>query len=153
VLKQHDYALEECPDLIPSYVTRNQAELVRYVRASLTEDGDIFSLQACAGHVRGTATARTFALASQLTEPEPAPIAPSSPIQEEVVEEHVDLMDDGLNDDDTEWDQQMAQQIPKTKVCRLCGQQARNQVNIFGTDGLDMLLAEKINSILPIHVL
>jgi hypothetical protein len=133
-------------------VTRNEAELVRYVRASLTEEGDIFSLQACGGQVRGTATARTYALASQLTEHQPAQLAPSSPIQGEVVEEQADLMDDGVNEDDGDWDPQMVLEVPKNKVCRLCGQQARNMIAIFGTDGLDMLLAEKINSILPIHV-
>lgn len=149
IIKQHDYAREECPDLIPSYVTRKDAELVRYVRASLSENGDIIALQGQGGFYQ-VPTGNGAHPVSTLTEQQPTEIEPSSPIQGEVVEESADLMD---NEDATEWDQEIVLQIPKNKMCRLCGQQARNMVQIFGMDGLDMLLAEKINSFLPIHVM
>jgi hypothetical protein len=147
LIEQHDYAREECPNLIPSYVTRKDAELVRYVRASLTVDGDILALKASgANQVPSNHTH----VASNLTERNHTP---SLPIQGEVVEEPVDLMALEDNGGDDELDQQLVLDIPRYKVCRLCGQQARNMVYIFSMDGLDMLLAEKINSILPIQVI
>lgn len=132
-------------------MTRKDAELVRYVRASLTEDGEIYALQVAPAQTseHRAAETRIFNLARIPTKQQPVQTEINSPIQEEVQEEQVDLMD---HEDSMEWDTPIVLEIPKNRVCRLCGQQARNMINMFGQDdNLDM--ADKINSILPIHVM
>jgi len=132
--------------VIPSFVTRTEVELVRYVRPNTTGEGNLLLLSSTKEpKQKQQLTSKNFNSAMDSW-------ATSQPPVDEKVDDDVRDFYDGTDWDhaDDNWNDEMV--IPKEKVCRTCGQEEENLVGIYKSRGRSIFLADKINSILPIKV-